>query len=263
MTRPVVFITGASGGIGGALAAAFAGSGARVALTAHRNLAGLEARIAAAPWRDAALALAADIADPESIDAAMARAAEHFGRVDVCVANSGVGPPDEVPLHRMAPGRIRDVVSVNVLGTIFTARAFLAALARSGPRPGGPGANLVFVSSTAARYGEAGHAEYAASKAAVGGLMLSVKNEIVRLDPLGRANIVEPGWTQTAMVDPDLEGEGIRRTLATMPIQRLAQPEDIADAVLWLASPAARHVSGQVLTVAGGMEGRVQAWPER
>jgi NAD(P)-dependent dehydrogenase (short-subunit alcohol dehydrogenase family) len=63
------------------------------------------------------------------------------------------------------------------------------------------------------------------------------------------------------MIDLDLEADGIRRSLATMPIQRMAEPEDIAAAVVWLASPSARHVSGQSLTVAGGMEGRVQHWP--
>ena len=200
MHDSVVFITGASGGIGRALAATFARAGARIALTAHRNRAALESFVEAAPWRNRALVLQADIADRTSIDAAMAEAVLALGHVDVCVANSGVGPPEEVPLHRMDEARIRDVVAVNVLGSIFTARAFLAALARTGPRPGGSGAQILFIGSTAARYGEAGHAEYAASKAALGGLMLSLKNEIVRLDPSGRANIVEPGWTRTSMI---------------------------------------------------------------
>lgn len=261
MNEPVVFITGASGGIGRALAVAFASSGARVVLTANKNRAGLDAFVADSTWRNRALVVQADIARPASIDAAMTAAVERFGRVDVCVANAGAGPPEEVPLHRMDDERIRAVIDTNVVGAIFTARAFLAALARTGPRAGGPGAQIIFISSTAARFGEAGHAEYAASKAALSGLMLSLKNEIIALDPLGRANSVEPGWTKTPMVDLDLEADGIRRSMATMPIQRMAEPEDIAAAVAWLASPSARHVSGQSLTVAGGMEGRVQHWP--
>src|SRR5262249_30364487 len=138
-----------------------------------------------------------------------------------------------------------------------------AALARTGPRPDGPGACLVLIGSTSGRFGEVGHAEYSTSKAALVGLMLTVKNEIAALDPRGRANLVEPGWTRTPMVDEEIEGEGIRRTPAPMPLQRLAEPTDVADAVLWLASAGARHVSGQVLAVAGGMEGRVQFWPTR
>lgn len=257
----VALVTGASGGIGRALGAAFARAGAHVVLLAHRNRAALDAFVGAAPWRDRALTGSADVSDAAAVDAAFAQAVARFGRIDICVANSGIGPPEELPLHRMDEARIREVIDVNLIGSIFTARAFLASLARTGPRAGGPGASLLFIGSTAGRFGEAGHAEYAASKAALGGLMLSVKNEIVALDPRGRANLVEPGWTRTAMIDDELEADGIRRSLATMPLQRFADPEDIAEATLWLCSPAARHVSGQFLTVAGGMEGRVQFWP--
>jgi 3-oxoacyl-[acyl-carrier protein] reductase len=258
----IALVTGASGGIGRAIGAALAGAGAKVVLLAHRNRAPLDAWVQAAPWRERALTGSADIADAGSIDAAFAQAAARFGRVDICVANSGIGPPEETPLHRMDEARIRQVIGTNTIGTVFTARAFLAVLARTGPRADGPGASLVLIGSTAGRFGEAGHAEYAASKAALGGLMLSLKNEIVGLDPRGRVNLVEPGWTRTAMIDDELEADGIRRSLATMPLQRFADPDDIAEATLWLSSPSARHVSGQFLTVAGGMEGRVQFWPK-
>jgi 3-oxoacyl-[acyl-carrier protein] reductase len=257
----IALVTGASGGIGRAIASALAQAGASVVLSAHKNRADLDAFVAGAPWRDRALTVTADISDPSAVDAAFAQASERFGRVDICVANSGIGEPDSVPLHLMDDARITAVMAVNVLGSIFTARAFLGLLARSGPRAAGPGASLVFIGSTAGRYGEVGHAEYAASKSALGGLMLSLKNEIVALDPRGRVNLVEPGWTRTAMIDEELEADGIRRTLATMPLQRVAAPEDIAEATLFLSSPSARHVTGQFLTVAGGMEGRVQFWP--
>ncbi len=245
-----VLITGASGGIGRALAEVFAETGARLILAAHRNRRALEDHVAGRPWRDRATVLALDVTDPAAVAAALGA-----GPVDVCIANAAIGPVEDVPLHAMAEARIRSVVEVDVLGAIFTARAFLAALARTGAREGG--ASLIFIGSTAGRFGEAGHAEYAASKAALHGLMLSLKNEIVRLDPHGRVNLVEPGWTRTPMIDVDLEAAAIQRTLATMPLKRLAEPEDVARAALWLASPAARHVTGQVLTVAGGMEGRV------
>jgi 3-oxoacyl-[acyl-carrier protein] reductase len=243
-----VLVTGASGGIGRALADVFADSGADLVLAAHRNRAALDAFVAGRPWRARAVTVEVDVTRPATLVAPLAG-------VDVCIANAGIGPPEEVPLHEMSETRIRSVVEVNLVGALFTARAFLAELARAGARPAG--ASLVFIGSTAGRFGEAGHAEYAAAKAALTGLMLSLKNEIVRLDPRGRVNLVEPGWTRTSMVDLEVEAGAIERTLATMPLKRLAEPEDVARAVLWLASPDARHVTGQVLTVAGGMEGRV------
>jgi 3-oxoacyl-[acyl-carrier protein] reductase len=142
---------------------------------------------------------------------------------------------------------------------MWTARAFVAALRRSGPRPDGHGAAVVFVGSTAGRFGEAGHAEYAAAKAALRGLTLSLKNEIVHADPWARVNLVDPGWTVTPMAAETLERTGqLDRVTRTMPLRRVATPADVAAAVLFFASPTmARHVSGEALTVAGGMEGRV------
>jgi 3-oxoacyl-[acyl-carrier protein] reductase len=142
---------------------------------------------------------------------------------------------------------------------MWTARAFLTALRRVGPRPDGHGASLIFIGSTAGRFGEAGHAEYAATKAALRGLMLSLKNEIVHVDPWARVNLVDPGWTVTPMAQAELEKTGqIPQITRTMPLRRVASPEDVAGAVLFFASPAlSRHVSGEAITVAGGMEGRV------
>ena len=118
--------------------------------------------------------------------------------------------------------------------------------------------NVLFIGSTSGRFGERGHAEYSASKSALRGLTLSLKNEIVDLDPRGRVNLVEPGWTVTEMTKDALKDDAmLARSLATMPLKRVATPDDIADAVLWLSSPRARHVSGEVVTVAGGMEGRL------
>jgi 3-oxoacyl-[acyl-carrier protein] reductase len=151
-------------------------------------------------------------------------------------------------------------VAVNLLGAAWTARAWMASLARHGPRADGRGAAWVAVGSTAGRFGEAGHADYAMAKAGLRGLMLSLKNEVVRLDPYARANLVSPGWTVTEMARPALDEPGaVAGVLRTMPLRQLARPEDVARVVATLLSPAAsRHVSGEDITVAGGMEGRVQ-----
>jgi 3-oxoacyl-[acyl-carrier protein] reductase len=259
----VVLVTGASGGIGRAVAEAFASEGARVALQGNRQFEELEERVAGEPWRDRALCVRADMKRPSEVDAAVRHVAAEWGRVDVCVANAGIWPPDELLLHEIAEVRIREVVEVNLLGAVWTARAFLAALARTGPRDDGQGASIVFTGSTAGRFGELGHADYAISKAGLLGLVRTLKNEIVHLDPYGRANMVEPGWTVTAMARPALEDpDKVRHAVRTMPMRQLARAEDIARSIVFLSSPLlARHVSGQVITAAGGMEGRL-LWEE-
>lgn len=259
-----VLVTGASGGIGRALVTTFAAEGARVVCLGHRGFAELEAWLAGQPFKDRCLALAADVRASEELDEAVAAALDRFGRLDAAVANAGRWPPADVPFHAMDPDRVRRTLEVNLLGAAWTARAFLDALARKGPRPDGHGASLVFIGSTAGRFGERDHADYAMAKAGLVGLVNTLKNEIVRLDPFGRVNLVEPGWTATHVERPSLhDAAAVRRVTSTMALRQLGRAEDVARAVAWLTSPtASRHVSGQALTVAGGMEGR-RLWDER
>jgi 3-oxoacyl-[acyl-carrier protein] reductase len=137
--------------------------------------------------------------------------------------------------------------------TFLTARGFLREVERSGS------GNLVLVGSTAGIFGEAGHADYAAAKSAiVHGFLLSLKNEIVRIAPRGRVNAVCPGWTVSPMTRSTLEDSSVlERATRTMPLRKAAQPEDVARQVVALASDeVSGHVTGQVVVVAGGMEGR-------
>ena len=261
----VVVITGASGGIGRAFAEAFAAQGARLALQGHRSWDSLDAWLSEQPWNDNALAHRADVTSPEYLEALFERVLERWGRVDVCLANAGIWPPENYPFHRAPEERVRRVIETNLMGAIWTARSFLSALERSGPREDGHGANLIFTGSTAGEFGERHHAEYATSKAALVGLVRSLKNEIVDLDPYGRVNLIQPGWTVTHMARPALDQPGtITKVVRTMPLRQLARAEDIATTALSLASPAmSRHVSGQTITVAGGMEGRVLWEPDQ
>jgi len=255
----VVLVTGASGGIGAALAEAFAAEGAQLVLHAGSKFAELDRA-----WGKRALVVQAEISDCASVERMFAAAAAHYGRVDSVIANAGRWTPEFALVHQASEARIRSILETNLLGTLWTARAFLGTLAKTGPRADGHGASLVLIGSTAGRFGEKGHAEYAVSKAGLYGILHSIKNEIVALDPFGRVNMIEPGWTVTRMARPALEQPGvIAAVVRTMPLRQLARAEDIARAALFLSSPgAARHVSGQVLTVAGGMEGRVQ-WETR
>jgi 3-oxoacyl-[acyl-carrier protein] reductase len=254
-----VIITGASGGIGRVLSETFAEEGANLALLSHSRVETLRSWVGEQPWQERAVVLGGDTTRPADMEAAFDAARRRFGRIDVCVANAGLWPKEDLRLDELSEERLRATVDANLFGSVWTARAFLRSLALTGPRPDGDGAALVFIGSTAGRFGERGHSDYALSKAALHGLVRSLKNEIVALDPYGRVNLVEPGWTVTAMARDALARPGsIERIVRTMPLRQLGRARDVAAAVAFLCSPAAaRHLSGEVLSVAGGMEGRV------
>jgi 3-oxoacyl-[acyl-carrier protein] reductase len=259
----VALVTGASGALGRAMASAFAEEGARVVLHGHEAMEDLDAWVFAQPWRERSMTVAADVRSPEALAAAFEDARTAFGRVDVCVANAGRWPPGEQRLDECPVERVRDTIEVNLLGAMWTARAFLACLAATGPRADGDGACLLFTGSTAGRFGERFHADYAAAKAGLVGLVRTLKNEIVLLDPWARVNLIEPGWTVGHKPKPALERKGVvSRVVRTMSLRQIGRAEDVARAALVLASPrASRHVTGESIAVAGGMEGRL-LWDE-
>ena len=244
-----VLVTGASGGIGGATARAFAAEGAQVAAHYHRNATAAELLAGEV----GGVALGADLRVEQEVDRLVAAAAEALGRLDVVVANAGVWPREDVAVADLGLERWQATMEANLTATFLTCRAFLRHV-----RSTGTGA-LVLVSSTAGRFGEAGHADYAAAKAAIGrGLLLSLKNEVARLGPGVRVNAVAPGWTTSPMTARDLDPAAVAQVTATMALRKVATTDDIAAAIVWLASPvAAGHVTGTELVVAGGMEGRL------
>lgn len=244
-----VLVTGASGGIGAACARAFAAEGAYVVI--HYNRGEDRARALAAELGGAPVAQA-DLTDEAAVDRLFADARGAVGAVDVCAAVAGVWPREDVPVSELTLERWNDTLAQNLTASFLTARAFLREVGRTG------GGSLVLVGSTAGLYGEAGHADYAAAKSAVlGGLLLSLKNEIVRVAPAARVNAVAPGWTESAMTRGLVDAEAVRRVTRTMALRKVAQPADVAAQVVVLASDVlSGHVTGQVVTVAGGMEGR-------
>jgi 3-oxoacyl-[acyl-carrier protein] reductase len=239
-----VLVTGASGGIGSACARAFAAEGAEVVV--HYHL-GRERAEAIAAELGGALTLGADLTREEEVD----RLFEAAGRLDVCAAVAGAWPSEDVPAWDMTLERWRSTLDSNLTATFLTARGFLRQLVGDGA--------LVLVGSTAGLVGEAGHADYAAAKSAIlGGLLLSLKNEVVRKSPRARVNAVAPGWTESPMTRGHVSQEQVQRVSRTMALRKVAQPEDVAAQVVVLASDRlSGHVTGQVVTVAGGMEGRV------
>ena len=244
-----VLVTGGAGGIGSACVRAFAAEGARVVV--HYNTSRERAEELAREL-DEAVALSADLTDEAQVDELFARAREAFGTIDVCAAVAGVWPRDDEPVWRLELDRWETTLRANLTATFLTARGFLREVARSGH------GSLVLVGSTAGRFGEAGHADYAAAKAAIQvGLLLSLKNEIVRVAPRGRVNAVAPGWTYSPMTRGELDEALVERLTRTMALRKVALAEDVARAVVVLASDElSGHVTGELVTVAGGMEGR-------
>lgn len=247
-----VLVTGASGGIGAACARAFAAESASVVVHYHEGLERAEA-VAAECGSDTALAQA-DLTREEEAERLFDEARAAVGGLDVCVAVAGIWPEEDVPLWRLPLDRWQRTLAANLTATFLTARGFLQEVERSGQ------GNLVLVGSTAGLFGEAGHADYAAAKSAiVRGLLLSLKNEIVRIAPRGRVNAVCPGWTVSPMTRSTLDEPGlVDRVTRTMALRKVAEAEDVARQIVVLASDElSGHVTGQVVTVAGGMEGRV------
>jgi 3-oxoacyl-[acyl-carrier protein] reductase len=232
-----VLVTGGSGGIGGACVRAFLAEDARVVAHYHRGRERAEALGADA-------VVQADLTREDDVDAMF----EHVGPIEICAAVAGVWPSEDVPVRDLTLERWERTLRENLTATFLTARGFLARGGRT----------LVLVGSTAGVFGEAGHADYAAAKSAiVHGLLMSLKNEVVRDEPLARVNAVAPGWTESPMTRGHVDPERVRAVSRTMALRKVAQPEDVAAQVVVLASDVlSGHVTGQVVVVAGGMEGR-------
>jgi 3-oxoacyl-[acyl-carrier protein] reductase len=246
-----VLVTGASGGIGGACARAFAGEGCRLVL--HYNQ-GRNRIDALASDLEGSIVAQADLTREGEVERLFAESREALGGLDACAAVAGVWPEEDVPLWRLPLERWEETLRSNLTATFLTARGFLHEVERNGH------GSLVLVGSTAGVFGEAGHADYAAAKSAVvGGLLLSIKNEVVRVAPRARVNAVCPGWTVTPMARAALEDPTVLdRATRTMALRKAAEAEDVARQVVVLASDEiSGHVTGQVVLVAGGMEGRL------
>lgn len=243
----VVLITGASRGIGRAAAVKFAEAGAAgVVINYHRD-SEAASRVAEEVERAGAQALVwrADVSRADESAAMVDQSMSRFGRLDVMVANAGIWPTQERTIIDLDEAQWEQTIRINVDGIYHVCRA--AARVFVSQRRG----NIVTISSTAGQRGEAGHADYAASKGAVISFTKSLASELGRYNV--RANCVAPGWVDTDMAALALlDDEALQKIRNTIPIGRIATAEDVAGPILFLASDLARHITGEILNVNGG-----------
>ena len=242
MTNRTALITGASRGIGRACATSLAAAGARVALAA-RNVEALEelAETLRAEGRQA-FAVALDLSNADSIKEAAARVAKDFGRVDILVNNAAI-TKDNLAM-RMKRDDWDLVLNTNLTGAFLMIQQVLPAMIRE--RWG----RIVNISSIVGETGNAGQANYAASKAGLIGLTKSIAQEIASRNVT--VNAVAPGFIATDMTQV-LPQELKDKMLAAIPLRRFGQAEDVAAAVRFLASDEASYITGHVLDVNGGL----------
>lgn len=247
-----VLVSGASGGIGIETAKTFVQAGAKV--TAHYNTTPRD--ISSTPELTG---IQADVTNEEDVARLFAQAAKAQGvPVQVLVVNHGVWPLAAVPLSQMTLKQWRQTHAINLDGSFLLIRAFLAALEGQPADVLAP-VSICMIGSTAGKFGEHDHGDYASTKAALMyGLLPTLKNEIVRIAPKGRANCVNPGWVYTPMAAETINDDKVRaRALASTPLQKVAMPSDVAKQVVVLSSPTlSGHVTGVNVMVDGGMEGR-------
>ena len=239
----VAIVTGAGRGIGHAIALRLAQEGARVAAVSRSSENAQRAADEINALRaGAARAFGVDVADPQAVQETCARIFEHFGRIDILVNNAGV-TRDGLSL-RMSMEDWDTVMNTNLRGAFSFAQAAMRTMVKQ--RSG----RIINISSVAGLTGNPGQANYAASKAGLIGLTKTLARELASRGIT--VNAVAPGFIVTDMTQ-DLSDKVKQAALENIPLRQFGQSEDIAAAVAFLASPEAKYITGQVLTVDGGM----------
>ncbi len=243
----VALVTGASRGIGAVVACRLAQAGAKVGVNFHTSVEAATQVVdsinkASSKTGGEAFLVGGDVSQVESAESVVKQVVDHFGGIDILVNNAGINK-DRL-LIRMKPEDFDDVINVNLRGAFLCTRYVMPHLIRQ--RSG----RVVNMSSVVGLSGNPGQANYAAAKAGLVGLTKAVAREVASRNVT--VNALAPGYIITAMVE-ELTEETQAKILARIPMGRFGTPEDVAEAVVFLCSDGASYITGQVLTIDGGM----------
>jgi len=243
----VALITGGSRGIGASAVRMFAEAGAKVVFnyqSAKPQADDLVRECGAKNCR----AVQCDLSTTEAAQRLVATAIADFGRLDILVANHGIWPPEDAPIDRMSEEQWHRTVAVNLDSVFALVKHSVAQMKKQG---GSPAGHIVLVSSTAGQRGEAFHCDYAATKGALISMVKGLSTELAR-DQI-YINSVAPGWVDTDMSAPALNDPPTRaKVFGAIPLGRVGKPEEIAAPILFLCTPHAGFITGEVFNVNGG-----------
>jgi 3-oxoacyl-[acyl-carrier protein] reductase len=249
LSGKVALVTGGSRGIGAATVRMFVAAGARVLFSYEKSKERAEQLVRELGQENCAT-VACDLSGTETAAELVARTVERFGRLDLLIANHGVWPPENIAVDQMRDEQWRKTVAVN-LDSVFALIKHSVAQMKKQKKPGMVTGNIVLVSSTAGQRGEAFHCDYAATK---GALISMVKDLSTELASDGiHVNCVAPGWVETEMSASALNDPGSQAAIfRTIPLGRVAKLEEIAAPILFLCTPHAGFITGEVFNVNGG-----------
>jgi NAD(P)-dependent dehydrogenase (short-subunit alcohol dehydrogenase family) len=248
MKPPVMIVTGGARGIGAATAKLAASRGYTVCVNYHhgRDAAEKVVREIVSKGGEAA-AIQADISADASVVSLFHQVDSMWGNISALVNNAAT-LERQMRLDSMEASRLERIFAVNVVGSMICARE---AVRRMSTRHGGRGGGIVNVSSGAAKYGSPGeYVDYAASKGAIDTFTIGLAREVAEEGI--RVNAVRPGYIYTELHAKGGEPQRVERVKTSVPLQRGGQPEEVANAILWLLSEEASYITGSILDVAGG-----------
>jgi 3-oxoacyl-[acyl-carrier protein] reductase len=244
LDNKVALITGGSRGIGAAAVRIFVAAGAKVVFNYQAAKAQAD-NLARECGAENCRAVQSDLSTTEAAQQLVSSAVSAFGRLDILVANHGIWPPEDAPIDRMSDDQWHRTIAVNLDSVFGLVKYSVAQMKKQ------EGGHVVLVSSTAGQRGEAFHCDYAASKGALISMVKGLSTELAR-DRI-YVNCVAPGWVDTDMSAAALNDPPTRdKVFRNIPMGRVGTPEEIAGPILFLCTPYAGFITGEVFNVNGG-----------